>query len=371
MANNAEMRDGSGMFLSAASLDTSDGTLKLGDIHSTGDLLLGGDGVQPFTGDMADRWGWLHPNREWRNLGVSPRFDATAALAARMWKADTGEDVDGVLGLDVETLKAVLTGTGPIEVDGERVSADNVERLIMHDQYLGVAIADSAQAARKERLGHIAKAAMQALQDGDFQIGPLASALAGVTGGRHFLAWSAHPGEQRDWQAAGVAGTVGGNDLLVGISNRGGNKLDQFLNVSSTLSLAVGPTFTDVTVTIVLANHTPAGEPAYVQGTFPGSGVQPGDYLGLVSVSMPGVATDVGIDASPEVNVYGRDGPTIQVAVQKAVRRGGRTTVVVHFRLPGVHGSLSVVASARVPAVVWTRAGAPPWRDDEAHFERW
>ena len=42
----------------------------------TAELALPGDGV-PFSGDFADRWGWLHPNREWRNLGLSPQFDMT------------------------------------------------------------------------------------------------------------------------------------------------------------------------------------------------------------------------------------------------------------------------------------------------------
>ena len=51
----------------------------------------------PLSGDVADRWGWLAPNREWRNLASSPRFDANAELAAQMWKASTGQDVDGVL----------------------------------------------------------------------------------------------------------------------------------------------------------------------------------------------------------------------------------------------------------------------------------
>jgi hypothetical protein len=367
MANNAEMRDGSGMFLSAASMDTSDGTLHLGEIHHTHELYLGGDGVQPFTGDMADRWGWLHPNREWRNLGLSPQFDTTAALASRMWKAFSGEQVDGVLGLDVETLKAVLTGTGPVDVAGQAVSADNVERLLLHDQYIGVSLDNAGQAGRSERLGRIADAALHALQNG----GPLTSALAGVTGGRHFLAWSAHPDEQHDWQASGVAGTLAGNDLLVGVSNRGGNKLDQFLDVNTDLSLRVSPTGTDVTVRVRLANHTPSGEPDYVIATFPGSGVRPGDYLGLVTASVPAVASGLGVEGASQVNAYGPDGPTQVVALQQAVPRGTSTTVVVHFHLPGIHGSLHVVASARVPAAGWSTRGMPDWRDDQGHLVSW
>ena len=33
------------------------------------------------TGDMADRWGWLRPADDFRNLGVTPDFPSTAELA--------------------------------------------------------------------------------------------------------------------------------------------------------------------------------------------------------------------------------------------------------------------------------------------------
>jgi hypothetical protein len=369
MANNAEMRDGSGTFLSAATLDTSDGSLHLGDIHSTADLAVPGAGVQPFVGDMADRWGWLFPNREWRNLGLTPRFDTTAPLAARMWKAVQGEDVSGVLGLDIETLKAVLVGTGPIQVDGQEVSANSVEQLLQHDQYVDLGN-DANQADRRERLGHIASAAFRALQDGNFSVAHLATALSGITSGRHLLVWSKAPDEQREWEAAGVAGTVGPNDLLVGVSNRGANKLDQFLDVSNDLAVRPGLTGTDVTVTVHLANQTPDGEPPYVIDTDPSTGLHPGDYFGFVSVSMPGSATGVVVDGFPQVSVYGPDGQSLVVAVLKGVLKGQTAVVVVHFRLPGPHGAMIVLASARVPAARWT-LGRVRWRDDDIRVVRW
>ena len=66
------------------------------------------DARVPLTGDLADRWGWLEPNREWRNLASSPRFDANAQLATQMWKASTGQDVDGVMAIDIQALRSML-----------------------------------------------------------------------------------------------------------------------------------------------------------------------------------------------------------------------------------------------------------------------
>ena len=121
-ANNAEMRSGSGMFLSAGVMTTSEGTIDVGDLTSTTDLMLP-PGAVPLSGDLADRWGWLHPTQEWRNLGVSPRFDVTGPLAARMWEARGGGAVDGVLALDVAALRATLAAIGPVDVNGRHVDA--------------------------------------------------------------------------------------------------------------------------------------------------------------------------------------------------------------------------------------------------------
>jgi len=371
MANNAEMRNGSGMFLSAAALDTSNGSVHLGAISSTSSLHLP-PGAVPLTGDMAARWDWVKPNEEWRNLAVSARFDTTAALAAQMWKAAKGEDVDGVLGLDVETLKAILQGTGALDVAGTNVTADNVEQLVMHDQYVGVSVTDAGQAARKERLGQIANAALQAVQDGSFDVARLATALAAVTSGRHFLAWSAHPEQQQQWEQAQVAGQIGAHDLLVAVLNRGANKLDQFLDVSSQLTVRPGASATDVTVAVKLADHTPEGEPPYVAESFAGSGVNTGDYLGLVTLTMPGAATGITVDGVSAVNVLGADGMSQVVALLRVVPKGQSLTVTAHFRLPGRHGLLQTRPSARVPAAGWSAVGSSvTWRDDQPRNVVW
>src|SRR6266851_4771702 len=127
-ANNAEMRAGSGMFLSVGVLESSAGAFHLGPVRPSADFDLPGDGVA-LGGTLAERWGWLHPNREWRNLGLSPQFDETGPLAARMWQAAQGQPIDGVLAVDVEALKTMLSVTGPVATDRGEVSAGNVEPL--------------------------------------------------------------------------------------------------------------------------------------------------------------------------------------------------------------------------------------------------
>jgi hypothetical protein len=59
-ANNAEMRAGSGMFLSVGVLQSMGGQLSVDGFRTVFDVPVP-PGAVPFTGDFADRWGWLHP----------------------------------------------------------------------------------------------------------------------------------------------------------------------------------------------------------------------------------------------------------------------------------------------------------------------
>ena len=96
MANNAEMRAGSGDFLEVGVLSTQDGHLQLSGVTPTVGIPVPAGKVIP-TGDLEARWGWLKPGQDWRNLGFTPQFDVNGPLAAQMWQAETGQHVDGVI----------------------------------------------------------------------------------------------------------------------------------------------------------------------------------------------------------------------------------------------------------------------------------
>ena len=112
MANNAEMRAGSGNFLEVGALNAQDGHLQLATSSQTSNIPVP-PGKVTATGDLEARWGWLKPGQDWRNLGFTPQFDVNGPLAAQMWEAETGQHVDGVIAVDVETLHQILLVTGP------------------------------------------------------------------------------------------------------------------------------------------------------------------------------------------------------------------------------------------------------------------
>jgi hypothetical protein len=359
-ANNAEMRAGSGMLLSAGELETGPEGLRLSTMRSVTDIPIP-EGAVAVPGDLADRWGWLQPNRDWRNLMTSPRFDVAAPLAAQMWVAAGNRPVDGVMVLDPTALAALLGATGPVEVDGRRFSKDNIEKELLHDQYLRFP-ANEDKPERREGLGRIAGAVFSSLDAGRWSVPAMASGLASAGGGRHLLMWAGAPAEQAAWQALGVDGSLQPDSLLVSVLNRGGNKLDPFLKVDADLKVETAGDATEVTVTVHLDNQVPPGEPRYVAGPHPLSGVGEGVYLGIVTLSAPGAATNLRLDGIDTLAVVGPDGPSQVVGFQFELPRGGQRTVVARFELPGQRGTLRIEPSARVPTIAW-RSGDLKWRD--------
>lgn len=357
VASNAEMRAGSGSFLSVGVLEATGGGIGLGDVQPTGDLTLD-DAVPIDDADLEARWGAFEPNREWRNLMMSPRFDASATLAASMWEARTGEHVDGVLALDVEAVRAVLEATGAVQVGGRSLGAEDVVDFLLHDQYVeGGAELGGSQEARRDELGEIAKAAVAAIEEGDFSVGDLARGVGEAAGGRHLLAWSGDTTVNDGWRAAGATGEVTRDDMLLAVINRGANKLDPFLGVNA----RVDRHDERLTVRIEIENRTPDGEIAYIAGPNPDTGTTYGEYKGIVALTVPGFASEIGIDGVDPVAVAGRDGAGNVIGGEVRVLPGASVTVTVRFDAPA-GAPITVLPSARIPPVTWHVNGVT-WTD--------
>ncbi|HSS09831.1 MAG TPA: DUF4012 domain-containing protein [Acidimicrobiales bacterium] len=376
-ANNAEMRAGSGMFLDAGVLvPTGDGHFSLSSVASTGDLQLPPPGVA-LSGDLGARWGFLQPNRTWQNLALSPQFAANAELAARMWQAKTGQQVAGVLAVDVSALREVLGVTGPVgSGSGITVDAASVEKYLLHDQYVTTGSDTwSIEAARREGLGVLARSVFEQVNTSDVSLVHLGPALARAASGRHILAWASDPAIEKDWEVAGVAGNLGPDDLLLSVLNRGANKIDPFLSVQAHLQLkpaaVTGSDTTDASVQVTVRNGTPPGQPPYVVGhggTAPGAG--PGDYVGIIALDLPGRAGDVTMDGSLPAVAAGSDGPSIVLATPVTIKQGQTLTVTFRFRLAGRHGQLRIAPSARLPATAW-QDGPANFQDSTSHLVDW
>jgi len=374
-ANNAEMRGGSGMWLQGGVLATGAGRLDLEQMVSLHLDADPPDGAVEPSGDLASRWGYLRPGDEWRNLMASPRFPANAELAVRMWKAATGEDVDGVLVVDAIGLQAIVEAVGEVTVGDRTFGAADVPAYVLHDQYSQFGdIADQTsqnQADRREALAALASAAVDAIDRGDYPASTLIRTLGDAIEGRHLLAWTPDEVEQAGWEAAGMDGELERDSLLVSILNQGGNKLDWFLDVEADLAVERVAGSWEVAVTIQMRNETPAqGEPTYVQGPYPGLDLDAGEYRGLLAVSLPAAATAPQFDGVDTLTVRGPDGPSQVVGFRFDLPRGETREVVLRFRLPPHADHLDIEPSARVPSITW-RYGTEEWEDSTSRVANW
>lgn len=357
-ANNAEMRAGSGMFLELGVLETAGGSVRLGEMRSVTDVAVP-DGVPIDDADLAARWGWKMPNKEWRDLMLSPRFEASAALAARMWEAAGASPVDGVIAIDPVALSGLLSATGPVTVGGRTVSADEVVDEMLYRQY--VRYGDQVT-ARREGLGAIARAVFDSLDQGRFATGSLARGLSDAASGRHLLAWSSAPDQQAGWKAAGIDGSLAPDSLLLAVDNRGGNKMDPFLKVQAELSIDSLGDRAEAALRVEVTNATPQGQPRYIEGPFPGSGLAAGVYPGLVVANLPGFAVQASIDGVEQLAVAGPDGGSLAVGDGFVLGRGESRSWIFRFRLAQAHGTIRIEPSARVPATTW-RYRSAEWTD--------
>jgi hypothetical protein len=371
-ANNAEMRAGSGMWLSGGVLTTTAGRVTLGPVGPLYQQAAPPAGRLPAIADadLAARWGALwRPDVDWRALMVSPRLPASAALGAAMWAAAGKPAIDGVLVVDPVALAGIVRATGPVVVEGRTITADQVVPELLHDQYLRFSTATPEQGDRREALGAIAGRAFQALDSGDWSPTELAGQLAKAVAGRHLMAWSVDAVEQRGWVAAGMGGDLEPDSLFVSLLNRGGNKLDWFTTIEGRITTTPTARGTDVAVDVTVRNAAPSGQPTYIAGPPFGQRWAPGTYVGLATIDVPASAADVRI-AGVTSPVQGRDGAAQVVSAQVELPRGESRVLHLTFHLPGRHGRLLVEPSARQPGITW-RYGGKSWKDSARHAAKW
>ncbi|CAN5804962.1 hypothetical protein BH10ACT1_BH10ACT1_33150 [soil metagenome] len=352
-ANNAEMRAGTGMFLSAATLGFDHGRLELGDVRPTEELVLP-PGAVPVAGDLAANWPWLDGGRDLRNMALSVDFPQSAPLAAANWaQVPGGAEVGGVIVVDVDALRGLLRVVGPVEVDGVRYTADTVRGELLRQQY---ARYGQDRDARRDQLGDVAKAVFGRIEDGDFELADLATALTEAVQRRNLMVWSADDAVQRAWTAAGADGRLRADSVAVSVLNRGAEKLDTYLDTSGTITSSeradgrVG-----IAIRYTMANRSPASGSRYSLGPNIDGLVQ-GEHRGIAVVNLPAGTSDVKLTGVVQT-LSGSDGPTLVVAGSFDLPRGDSIDVEVTGVLPKGVRSVVLEPSARISRTRWSVDG--------------
>jgi hypothetical protein len=346
--NNAEMASGMGTFLSWGSLETGDGSIRVGAFtHVAGPSPVGIE----LPAELAERWGRVADGKDLRNLSVSARFDLVAEAAAGLAEAQTGSRFDGVLYLDPVFLREMVRLTGPVEVLGRRIDADRVLPLVLNEQYTDPVLKDRQQ--RALGLDLLAQSVIQRLLTERLDPVDLFEALRRSADGRHLMVWGRDAVEQAGWEAAGVSGTLGPRSLAVSVQNRRGSKLDWYVEVAATMRTTEVATGVEARVELTVRNDAPTGLDWYVGGLpRADAGLAIGDYLSLVSFHLPQGTSSVRIDGYDGLVAEGPDGATQVAAVNLVVPRGQTRTITATFVIPR-RGPVRVESSARAKPVRW------------------
>ncbi len=284
-----------------------------------------------------------------------------------MYRQATGEQIDGIIAIDVPGVIGVLRAIGPVQVRGiaEPVGPDNAARILLHDLYEGLPPV-SDQSPRREQLGEVTKAVIQRLTDTDQDPVALGKELGDAARGGHVRLWSAAPSEEEVFERTGLGGgpaTVAADRTFhLAVQNRTATKLDYYVQPSVRQEVQLTPQGSAIVrTTVVLANTAPVGAPpSYQLGPDGFSTQKPGDYLGWVLLwspagsTQPGGVTESGLALSQqvaEVIAGQRRELSFDTVVPEAVRDG---------RL-----ELRLVPQPRlVPVNLEVELKAPGWRVD-------
>ena len=220
-----------------------------------------------------------------------------------IFETKSGQQVDGVITVDVVALERIIGVVGPVPLDdiGETLTGDTTARILLKDVYQRFPEAKDND-ARRAVLGNAAKAVAARLSAGGYPTAKLGALLTDMVRQRHIMAWSSRPDEQAQVARAGLGGGLPDDRLpiMAAVENVTANKLDFYLGVSGHLDLRFeGATVTGA-LSVTLTNTVPDGLAPYVVGPNEGLDLAPGTYRAVVAVWLPrGTVIDgVGGDAA-------------------------------------------------------------------------
>ncbi|MFC0705530.1 DUF4012 domain-containing protein [Cellulomonas uda] len=219
--NEAEPRATGGIPGAVLRLRADDGHVEVLEQRCGGDLSGADEPALALTPVEQDLFGPLL-GTDMRDVTFTPDFPRSAQLARAIWARDTGEQVDGVLSVDPETLALVLRATGPVALpDGTTLTGQDAVRVLLNDVYVRLtdprdqdAFFAQTAAAVFDRV--VAGSSDAASSDaGSSDAAGVVDALAEAARRGRLMVWSAHDEEQ-----ALLGGTVLSGELAGRVGDR-------------------------------------------------------------------------------------------------------------------------------------------------------
>lgn len=202
-----------------------------------------------------------------------PDFPTAAKTIRAFWNRDIDPGrIDGVISVDPLALARVMRATGPVTVDGHRITSENAVSFLLSRacQLYEPEVAD-------EIFKQVAMSVMDKLVGGKFDAPKLLSAISEGIGTGSVMFWSADPAIQRQLAGTPIAGILpkdNADSTTIGVFYRDaslGSKIDYYLKaqVKASTSCAADGTRTYTVSTTLWLDLTKAQArrlPSYVTG---------------------------------------------------------------------------------------------------------
>ena len=231
LINNAELRAAGGIPSGLGTIRVADGSFELGEFYYAPELRDDPPYERvPAPKDFRRRFGYYGADtRFWVNTTFSPDISDVALVSARLFRAATGIDTDGVLLADPRGVAALMDPGATITVPetGRPLTPEELPGYAYSSVYEDESIGRVAD--RHMALLEVGRLAFEQIVKGDFGgAGGITSAGLAFSGGHlRFVSFDAT--EEKILNAVGVTGDLApphGDNLLVTTWNSGGDKLD-------------------------------------------------------------------------------------------------------------------------------------------------
>lgn len=298
-----------------------------------------------------------------RDINWSPDFPTTARLASSLYAQDVGVQVDGVLTLDLRAVELLVGALGPLEIPGSDVAltGDNVMEEIMHfwDRPPTSEVAEEVETdsllerkdwlyQRKDFIPLIAEAAIDRLQNADFNPMNLINGITAALNERAVQVWLADPAAaklmaQHGWDG-GLRPEADADFVALVDTNMGYNKVDAVLEraLSHTVTWPNGPTApAQATVTVTYRHPLNVVDESCSPWTDYGTlesytGMIGRCYFGYVRLYVPGGSELIAIEGvnADSVNSQPGERGTQVFAGYFSLKPGEEHTVTFTYTLP-------------------------------------
>lgn len=354
--NDAEARGLGGLPGVAAVLTVSRGRMSIGSFENNS--FLNGTPPFPVSVPASYRRTYAHTDvlRTFQDTDVSPDFPVVGKVWVAMWRARTGQALDGAIAADPTALSYLLDATGPAELaDGTKVSGRNVVSLTEQKAYSRF----HSLAARQAFFIKVAQAAAGQVVDASHgSAQALVEAMSRAVNEHRLLIWSADQAEQSVLAATPLAGAIPDTAapfVGVTVNNAQASKLDYYVEHSVTYH-RTGCSVSGMqlsTVTVRLHNAAPPDLPAYVTIRLGAAKHNPvGSERSLVALYATRGAKLLGIsvDGVPSVASVGEEAGHPRFEVDVDTLAGSTTTLV--YRL--------IEPKSAAAVEVWRQPGINP-----------